>query len=92
MARPGDVKLKDPDSILDYVVDWSEWLGSDTVSSSTFTVGTGLTKDSESNTTTTATVWVSGGTANSSYTVTNRIVTAGGRTADRSFVVKVVER
>jgi len=83
------VRVKDPDAVLDYQFDWSEWLGSDTISTSTWTVPSGITKDSQSNTTTTTTIWLSGGTAGGEYTVTNQIVTAGGRTEDRSFTIKV---
>ena len=65
--------VKDPDATLDYIIDWSEWLDTDTISTSTWTVPTGLTNVSDSNTTTTATIWLSGGTAGQRYTVSNRI-------------------
>lgn len=84
--------LKDPESVLDYQIDWSTWLGSDTIASSSWVIPTGITEDSDSNTTTTATVWLSGGTAGTTYTVTNRIVTAGGRTEDRSLTIKCYDR
>lgn len=84
--------VKDPDSVLDYTVDWDSWLSTDTISSSDWVIESGITEDSASNTTTTATVWLSGGTAGTRYKVTNRIVTAEGRTADRSFYVSVAER
>ena len=84
--------LKDPSAILDYQNDWSDWLGTDTIATSTWTVPTGLTKVSDTNTTTTATIWLSGGTAGMSYTAVNRITTAGGRTEDRSLSFTVVER
>lgn len=71
--------------VLDYQVDWSSWLGSDTVSGSEWAVTTGLTIDSSSFDTTATTVWLSGGTVGSAYTVTNTITTAGLRTATRSF-------
>ena len=90
-------KTKDPDSVADYKFDWSRWLEettttTDTISSSSWTVDSGLTKDSDSNSTTTATIWVSGGTAGTAYQATNRIVTAGGRTADRTITFIVRER
>ena len=67
---------KDPTDVLDYIVDWTSWLGgADTIATSAFTVPTGLTMDSESNTTTTATVWISSGIASQSYTVENTIST-----------------
>lgn len=80
--------LKDPDAVLDYQHDWSTWLGADTISTSTWTAS-GLTVDSDSNTTTTATVWLSGGTTGQVVTVTNRVVTAGGRTEDIELVIRV---
>jgi len=83
---------KDPNAVLDYTWDWSDWLDADTISSSSTTVETGLTEDSESHTTTTVTVWLSGGTPGEDYEVTNRIVTAGGRTEDRTIVILVRER
>lgn len=90
-----DKFVKDPNAVLDYVINWASWLrwlGVDTISSSSFTVPTGLTEDSESNTTTTATVWLSGGTAGVTYEVINRIVTAGGRTEERTLTIYVQER
>ena len=55
--------VKDPDEVLDYSIDWSTWLDSDTISSSSWTVESGITKDSDSNDTTSTTIWLSGGTA-----------------------------
>ncbi len=83
---------KDPNAVLDYTWDWEDWLDSDTISSSSVTVQTGLTADSDTNTTTTATVWLSSGTLGEDYEVTNRIVTAGGRTEDRTIIIMVRER
>lgn len=85
---------KDPDATLDYQVDWSAWLGTDTISVSSWIAASGITTGSpaSSHTTTTATVWASGGTAGEVYTLTNRIVTAGGRTNDQSIVIQVSEQ
>jgi hypothetical protein len=81
---------KDPDAVLDYIWDWSEWLGSDTITGTpTITVPTGLTKTSQSNTTTTVTVWLSGGTADAVYSVACKIVTAGARTDERIIRIAV---
>ena len=86
------VYLKDPAAVLDYQIDWSSWLGVDTITSSSWTASTGLTVDSDSNTTTTATVWVSGGTAGTTYQLTNRITTAGGRTDERTISLSCQDR
>jgi len=83
---------KDPDSTLDYVINWSNWLDSDAISTSSWTVSSGITNESESNTSTTATIWLSGGTAGETYRVTNRIVTSGGRTVDRSNTITIREK
>lgn len=83
---------KADDEVLDYAVDWSAWLGVDTITTSIWSVSTGLTVDSESETTTEATVWLSGGTNNKIYLVTNQITTANGRTAERSFNITLTIR
>ena len=84
---------KDPDAVLDWVWDWNEWLDEgETISTSTFIASVGITMDSTSNTTKTATVWLSGGTAGQVYQVTNRIVTSAGRTDDRSITIRATER
>lgn len=84
---------KDPNAVLDYKFDWTDWLQtSETISTSTMTVQSGITKDSDSNTTTTATVWLSGGTEGIRYTVTNRITTNQGRTDDRTMLIRVANR
>lgn len=86
---------KRPAEVKDYTVDWTRHLlvagadVGDTVSTSTWTVETGLVKDSDSKTSSTTTAWLSGGTEGVHYTVTNRVVTAQGRTYERSFVVQV---
>lgn len=84
--------LKDPDAVLDYEVDWSAWLGTDTISAVAWTVPTGITQNAVSNTPTTATIWIAGGTKGISYEVSCEITTAGGRTAKRSFVIEIVSR
>lgn len=83
---------KDPDAILDFSVDWSRWLAGDEIAASEWIVASGLTKTSETNSPTKTTVWLSGGDAGQSYSVTNRITTTGGRTEDRSFTIRVEER
>jgi hypothetical protein len=83
---------KDPNAVLDYSIDWSRWLGGDEIETSDWTVPGPLTKITDTKTNTKTTVWLSGGVANESYTVTIRITTTGGRTEDRSFQIKPEER
>lgn len=85
--------IKDPDAVLDYGFDWSDWLATDeTISSATWTVPDGITEDSTERSTTATKVWLSGGTVGSEYTVACKVVTSDGRTDERSFVVEVVNR
>lgn len=86
--------LKDPDAKLDYTISWVTWLGLDTISASAWTADAGIAiagSPAPSNTTTTATVWLSGGTAGEVYAVTNRIVTAAGRTQDGTIMIRVIQ-
>jgi hypothetical protein len=83
---------KDPEAVLDYSVDWTRWLAGDEIATSEWIVAAGITKASETNSPTKATVWLSGRAAGLSYSVTNRITTTGGRTEDRSFMIRVEER
>ncbi len=95
---------KDPNAVLDYKIDWADggdndgtasdpgWLQADTISASTWTVPSGITKDSDSFSDTVTTAWISGGTAGEVYKLVNRIVTAGGRTEDRTITLICRER
>lgn len=84
--------LKDPNATVDYAVDWSDWLGSDTISSVAWTVPDGITKSAETNTTTKATIWLSGGSVGNKYDVVCRITTSDGRTDDRTITIKMVQK
>ena len=84
--------LQDPSDNLDYTFDWTDWLAGDTIVTSSWVVTAGLTEGANVNTTTSATVWLSGGTAGTSYVATNTIITAAARTANRSFNIDVVDR
>ena len=84
--------VKDPQAVLDYEIDWSEWLGEDTISASEWSAPDGITIESDSFTDTAATAWLSGGTALTNYDVTNEIVTDGGRTDDRTITIQVKQK
>lgn len=82
---------KDPDEVKDYSVNWKPLLGTDTISTSAWSVADGdddLTIDSDTTTTTTTTVWLSDGETGS-YQLLNRVTTAGGRTYDQTIRLKV---
>jgi hypothetical protein len=80
---------KDPDEVLDYQLDWSGRLGSDTIASSSWTVPAGITKNSDTTTATVTTIWLSSGTLNSSYDLQNRVTTTGGRTMDQTVRIRI---
>ena len=84
--------VKDPQATLDYRFDWAAWLTTDTIATVTWTVPTGITQTAITNTTTTATIWLSGGTVGTRYTVVCRITTAAGRIDERSLVVSVQQK
>lgn len=84
---------KDPDETLDYCWDWSQILPSgDTISSVTWTVAPGLTKENSTASTTTATVWVSGGTVGERYPIACKVTTVAGRIFERTQPVEVIHR
>lgn len=85
---------KDPAAVLDYTFDWTPYLTPtvDTIASVEFFTSAGLTKTSQSNTTNTATAFVSGGVVGATEKLTCRIVTTGGRTDERTIDLKILER
>jgi hypothetical protein len=86
--------VKDPDAILDYPVDFSDWLTdiSDTYASHTVITSDGLTEDSSSESAGVITVFISGGVEGVTEWFTVRITTTGGRTDDRTLYLKIKER
>jgi hypothetical protein len=82
-------EVKVQSAVLDWRLNWATWLGTDTISSASWTV-TGATKDSESTTTTTSTVRVSGGSAGTPATAKCTIITTAGLTDVRSIELDIV--
>lgn len=84
---------KDPNAVLDYQIDYSRWLpAGDTITASSWLAESGLTVDTSSFTDTSTTVWLSGGTAGSTYDVRNHITTDDGRQDDRTLTIVVKEQ
>jgi hypothetical protein len=78
------------DALLDYSLDFSAALETDeTLATVTWAVETGLTASLPTNTTTTATVWLSGGTLNTAYAVTCHVLTSAGRADDKGFYILI---
>lgn len=92
---------KDPDNIWDYPLSWLKQMTKDVDTIASYTVliepegelevdtddpahGTDFTD-------TTTVVWLKGGVAGSEYVVTNRVVTADGRSYDVSRKLKIKE-
>lgn len=89
--------IKDPQAVLDYKVDWAAPAAKggpflqdgETIATSTWTVQAGITKGSDTKDSTSATVWVSGGTADTEYALTNTVTTSLGRTDKRTITLLV---
>ena len=87
--------IKDPDSTMDFSVDYSLWItSSDSLVNSTWFSDSGISIVSSSVDAGThiTTVRLSGGTVNGLYEVTNRITTANGLTTDRTLFIRVLEK
>lgn len=96
---------KDPSANLPYAINWADWLTNedDTLATADWTVPAGLvkgdeeiaagvTKDGDTVPNAKAIVWLSGGTAGTTYRVSCRLTTAGGRVDDRSLSIYVMDR
>lgn len=83
---------KDPDGSEIYGLDWSDFLGADTIASSDWTVPTGLTENAATNDTTSTQIRVSGGTVGTQYQLVNRITTDAGATYDRTVLLICMNR
>lgn len=94
--------LKDPNASLDYKFIWYStepgvppWLQpTETITTSSVTVPTGLIKESEEivDDGRNVLVWLSGGTAGQTYDVTCHITTNAQRTDDRTMTIAVQNR
>lgn len=97
--RVGVYIEKDPYAVLDYSLDWTNWLPSgESISAVTVNVETisgdssPLTLDLATNTSYIATAYLSGGTAGNTYNVEYQITTDDSKKDSRNIRVKVVER
>jgi hypothetical protein len=79
----------------DFTIDWADDLEGDTIATSTWpSVETGIVVGSgpkaPSNTPTTTTIWLSGGTTGQSYSLVNQVGTTGGRTFTQAVELRVI--
>ena len=88
------VFCKSENEKLDYKVDWSLWLGADQVDESEWTVPAGLTQESHTFSAKETTVWISGGTLGTVYTLVNKITTLSNppRIAERTIKINLTQR
>lgn len=76
--------------VLDYGVDWSEFLPSgDVVVSSSWSGDAGVTLSDMVFSSSLAVVWVSGGVVDYVYRVVNTVTSSGGRTGVAEFQVRI---
>jgi len=97
--RVGTYIEKDPYAVLDYTLDFTNWMpDSDTISTIAVTAETisgdssPLVVDSSTNTDYLVTATISGGTAGNIYNLEYKIDTTNGLKDSRNFRIKVVER
>lgn len=86
---------KDPSAVLDYSVDWTDFLQEEeTIASSTWVVPTGITKGSDGSDGKITTVWLSSGTVGKSYEIINRITTSNSpaRVDERTIIICIVDK
>jgi hypothetical protein len=92
---------KDPQSRLDYSIDWSDWMPSeDSILNSSWTIQTitgdlnPLTTDDDQYNASTSitTIYLAGGTAGNTYRITNTITTDDGLIDERYFRLVVRDR
>lgn len=87
-----DTQPKQPSEVLDYDVDYVDWLiAPDTIASHVAFSDAGITIQNSSQLGSAVKVWLAGGTHGAQYKVTVRITTTVGRQKESEFIVKVKE-
>lgn len=80
---------KEPTEVLDFSIDWANWLGVLTITTSTWSVPLGITKDDDDKTTTSTLIRLSGGTWGETYELSNTITASDGQSETRSISVRI---
>lgn len=83
--KPGLVITKDPNSLLDYELDFTDWLEGGSLSGGSIVVPAGLTLVQTSVVSPSIIGWFSGGTVGESYTVIFRPVKSGSPAVTDDF-------
>jgi hypothetical protein len=86
--------LHNPDSKLWYKINWIDWLEGLTITVSVWKIPTGVTKISDSLTTTETAIEVStpSATTGQLFTLTNHVTLSNGEEEERSFILKIRKR
>lgn len=84
---------KDPNSVLNYAWDFTDWLiTGDSLSDHSVIADAGITVDSSAINGAYVDVVLSGGTVGTSYDVTVRVTTSNGYVVDRTVIFSIGER
>lgn len=83
--REKDKIYKDPNARLDYYFDWEKWLLDDDIIASAEVSAVNCVVESKDVRAKGVVVWVTGGEAGQSGSITCHIVTTNGRTDDRTM-------
>lgn len=91
------IYLKDPASSVDYSLDWSSWLAAgEAITSTSWSIDpSGASSPAlgvETEAGATRSVFIAGGAPGHRYRLTCRIRTDGGRTVERSLIIRIAER
>lgn len=81
--------VKDPDDTRTVSVDWTDFIGAASISSTDWTVATGLTEGTNATSGNIRSCLVSGGKEGCDYLVTCRVTLNTGEIKDQSVLVKV---
>jgi len=80
---------KDPDEVLDYQLNWATRLvPGDEILTSTWILPEGIVRDSDEQSISDTTIWLSSGVLGATYDILNRVTTSGGRTMDQTVRLK----
>ena len=97
--RVGTYIEKDPYAVLDYSLDWENWMpAGETINTVAVTAqaiagdSAPLTINSTTNTAYVVTAFISGGTVGNIYNVEYKITTDNSKQDSRNFRIKVIER
>ena len=87
------IKFKDPDSRVDYTLDYTQhFRDGDTIVSAEIIVPDGVTTEEPTVTNNKVTFWCSGGIAGKAYIITCRTVSQHGRIEDCSIKIAIRQR